>query len=103
MYFQVPFGLTNGADTLYMTDWGLEGIYEVNMEENIVREFIIGIKRPTGITHASLRYESISKKMKLCKSLPISVDISCRFFNFGDSNDLTRVTLFLIVFKPNVF
>ena len=44
-----------------MTDWGLKGIYEVNMEELSVKEFIIGIGKPTGVTQASLRYDKLSE------------------------------------------
>ena len=46
-----------------MTDWGLQGIYEVNMERLSVNAFLIGIRKPTGITQASLRYQ------KLCECI----------------------------------
>lgn len=40
-----------------MTDWGLQGIYEVDVSQSSVREFVVGIEKPTGIVAASIRYK----------------------------------------------
>ena len=56
-----------------MTDWGLKGIYEVNMEELSVKEFIIGIGKPTGVTQASLRYDKLSEWKQISSAFSFSV------------------------------
>ena len=58
---QIPFGITYGNGKLYMTDWGLGGIYEVDVgyskNAKSARDIVVGIGKPTGIKYATLDYE----------------------------------------------
>nr|XP_002125537.4 uncharacterized protein LOC100176236 isoform X1 [Ciona intestinalis] len=54
---EVPFGLTYHQGSLFFADWGLGGIYEVNMGLSGSGErgapFVVGVKKPTGVKFAT--------------------------------------------------